>query len=150
MKLRFNHKLSNLIIRIGIGFIFFYFGIDKFFHTSAWMNWIPPKLVFLLPFSGQVFIYILGVLEIVLGLFIFIGFLTRISSFIASLMLLAIIISVGFNEVSARDITILASTVSLIFSGSNVFCIDNLIRRRKSKREPDEIILGDDLSDYRI
>ena len=73
--MRFNSKLSNLFIRIGIGFVFFYFGIDKFFHTQAWMNWIPPKLTFILPISAQTFTYILGVIEMVIGLFVFIGFL---------------------------------------------------------------------------
>ncbi|MEK6860422.1 MAG: DoxX family protein [Nanoarchaeota archaeon] len=149
--MRFNSKLSNLFIRIGIGFVFFYFGIDKFFHTQAWMNWIPPKLTFILPISAQTFTYILGVIEMVIGLFVFIGFFTRIFATIASVILLAIIVSIGFNEVAARDITILITTISLIFSGSNIFCIDNLIRgRRSKKKDPGDIILGDDLSDYKL
>jgi len=105
-------KYSDLILRLGLGFVFIYFGIDKFFHPSYWIGYIPAW--FVIPISMTVFIYLMGIVETVVGLGIVTNRHLRFFAAIAALMLIGISISIGWNEITVRDIGLLAVAVSLM------------------------------------
>jgi uncharacterized membrane protein YphA (DoxX/SURF4 family) len=96
------------ILRIGLGVGPFLAGLDKYFNLlTNWTGYISPLAVKVLPFSGQTFMHIVGVIEMIVGLAILTKW-TRVGAYVASawLVLIAInLVSTGmFFDVAVRDV----------------------------------------------
>lgn len=97
-------------LRIGLGVGPFLAGLDKYFNLlTNWTAYISPLAVKTLPFSGQTFMHIVGVIEMIVGLAILTKW-TRVGSYVASTWLLAIAINLAstgmFFDVAVRDVEI--------------------------------------------
>jgi hypothetical protein len=95
-------------LRIGLGVGPFLAGLDKYFNLlTNWTGYISPLALKILPFSGQTFMHIVGVIEMIVGLAILTKW-TRMGAYVASawLVLIAInLVSTGmFFDVAVRDI----------------------------------------------
>jgi uncharacterized membrane protein YphA (DoxX/SURF4 family) len=111
-----------LLLRIGLGGVFLWFGIDKFFHGSAWQHYIPGWFPMLIP--APTFIFLLGVVETIVGAFVLFGLFTRIAAVVAALMLIPIIISLGYNEIGVRDFGLLFLALGVSVLGSGDYSLD--------------------------
>jgi len=113
--LRFSHS----ILRLTLAFVFFWFGVDKFFHPEYWLNaWMPESVVTLastLGLSAVSLIYALGVFEILVGLSLAINIFVGLFGFLAIVMLAVIPFFAGFNEVIVRDVGLIGGLLALIF-----------------------------------
>jgi len=116
--------LGLLILRIGLGGVFLWFGIDKFIKPMPWTQWIPPWFSAILPISVVLFIYLLGVFETVVGLMMFTGFYTKLGAGLASALLVGIIVSTGYNEIMIRDAGLLFLALGIVMLGSGRWSID--------------------------
>ena len=97
-------------LRIGLGVGPFLAGLDKYFNLlTNWTAYISPLALKILPFSGQTFMHIVGVIEMIVGLAILTKW-TRVGSYLASAWLLAIAINLAstgmFFDVAVRDVEI--------------------------------------------
>jgi hypothetical protein len=97
-------------LRIGLGVGPFLAGLDKYFNVlTNWPAYISPLALKILPFSGQTFMHIVGVIEMIVGLAILTKW-TRLGAYVASAWLLAIainLVSTGmFFDIAVRDIEI--------------------------------------------
>jgi uncharacterized membrane protein YphA (DoxX/SURF4 family) len=97
-------------LRIGLGVGPFLAGLDKFFNLLAnWPTYVSPLALKIMPFSGQTFMHIVGVIEMIVGLAILTKW-TRLGSYVASVWLFAIainLVSTGmFFDVAVRDVEI--------------------------------------------
>jgi hypothetical protein len=95
-------------LRIGLGVGPFLAGLDKYFNVLAnWPMYISPLALKVLPFSGQTFMHIVGVIEMVVGLAILTKW-TRLGSYVASLWLVMIavnLVTTGmFFDIAVRDL----------------------------------------------
>ena len=106
----FDSRLNQAwwVLRIGLGVAPFLAGLDKYFNLLAnWPAYISPLALKILPFSGQTFMHIVGVIEMVVGLAILTKW-TRLGAYVASawLLLIAInLVSTGmFFDIAVRDI----------------------------------------------
>jgi uncharacterized membrane protein YphA (DoxX/SURF4 family) len=95
-------------LRIGLGVGPFLAGLDKYFNLlTNWTGYISPLFLRILPFSGQTFMHIVGVIEIIVGLAILTKW-TRLGSYVAAVWLVAIainLVSTGmFFDVAVRDV----------------------------------------------
>lgn len=95
-------------LRIGLGVGPFLAGLDKYFDLlTNWTGYISPLALKILPFSGQTFMHIVGVIEMIVGLAILTKW-TRVGAYVASawLVLIAInLVSTGmFFDVAVRDV----------------------------------------------
>jgi hypothetical protein len=95
-------------LRIGLGVGPFLAGLDKYFNLlTNWPAYISPVALKILPFSGQTFMHIVGVIEMIVGLAILTKW-TRLGSYIAAAWLVAIainLVSTGmFFDVAVRDV----------------------------------------------
>ncbi|MBS3149144.1 DoxX family protein [Candidatus Woesearchaeota archaeon] len=115
--------LVPFLLRIGLGIIFFWFGITKFTNVQDWLRYIPPWLQSLIPISMNLFLYIQGAIETLIGLFLILGIFVRKSAFLAALILIVIIITVGFNDISLRDFGLLMIAISLMILGQGKYSI---------------------------
>jgi uncharacterized membrane protein YphA (DoxX/SURF4 family) len=96
------------VLRIGLGVGPFLAGLDKYFNLlTNWPGYISPLVLKILPFSGQIFMHIVGVIEMIVGLAILTKW-TRLASYVACAWLLAIainLVSTGmFFDVAVRDV----------------------------------------------
>jgi hypothetical protein len=96
------------ILRIGLGVGPFLAGLDKYFNfLTNWPAYISPLAMKILPFSGQPFMHIIGVIEMIVGLSILTKW-ARLASYVASawLVLIAInLVSTGmFFDIAVRDV----------------------------------------------
>lgn len=120
------NAIGLLLLRIGLGGVFLWFGTDKFIHPDIWVNYIPtwfPMLV-----SVNLFVLLLGIVETLVGLLVLAGFYTRIAAVFAALMLVPILISLGYNEIGVRDFGLLMLAVGLAVLGAGEFSIDYKMR----------------------
>lgn len=96
------------VLRIGLGVGPFLAGLDKYFNLlTNWTAYISPLILKILPFSGQTFMHIVGVIEMIVGLTILTRW-TRLGAYVASAWLVAIainLLSTGmFFDVAVRDV----------------------------------------------
>lgn len=106
----FDKKLdaSWWLLRLTYGIVPIVAGVDKFFNLlTDWTGYISPLALRVIPFSGQTFMHIAGVIEIVAGLIVLSKW-TRIGAYIVSAWLVCIalnLLSSGrFYDVAVRDI----------------------------------------------
>ena len=109
------------ILRIGLGLAPFLAGLDKFFNLLAdWPAYLSPLALRVLPLSGQTFMHIVGVIEMIVGLAILTKW-TRLGSYVAAIWLVAIavqLVTTGAHfDVAVRDVLIaLAAWVLALLS----------------------------------
>jgi uncharacterized membrane protein len=105
-------------LRIGLGVGPFLAGLDKYFNLlTNWTGYISPLFLKILPFSGQTFMHIVGVIEMIVGLAILTKW-TRVGAYVASawLVLIAVnLVSTGmFFDVAVRDVEIAVAAFVLV------------------------------------
>lgn len=123
MKINELNKYSNLILRIGISSVFLWFGINQLVDQSYFLGYLPD---FILNSPYQLILVKLnGLFEIILGLFLLLGLFTRIVSFILFLHLLAIIYSLGYNDIAIRDFGLAVATLAIFLHGKDDFSLDS-------------------------
>jgi hypothetical protein len=110
MNKRFDSRLDQAwwALRVGLGVGPFLAGLDKYFNLlTNWTAYISPLALRILPFSGQTFMHIVGVIEMVVGLAILTKW-TRMGAYVASAWLVAIainLVSTGmFFDIAVRDV----------------------------------------------
>ncbi len=114
---------SSLLLRIGLGIVFLYFGIYEKLLNPGITRTLMEASSISVPIPIGLFILLFGLLEVVVGSFLILGMFTRITALIAALMIGTIIVQLGFLAVP-RDIALFAIAVSLVITGSKVFSVD--------------------------
>jgi len=112
-------KTSNLFLRLGLAFVFLWFGVDKFIHPDYWINaWLPLWLQGILTRFGignLNFIYANGIFEVVIGLGFVFNIFVKLLALLTVLFLLFVLISFGLNEVTIRDVGLIGAALALLF-----------------------------------
>jgi len=110
MHKQFDSRLDQSwwLLRIGLGVGPFLAGLDKYFNFLAnWPAYISPLALKMLPFSGQTFMHIVGVIEMIVGLAILTRW-TRFGAYVASAWLVAIAVNLVMTgahlDVAVRDL----------------------------------------------
>ena len=116
-------KYSHLVLRLGLAAVFLWFGVDKFFDPTYWLNaWLPGWFVnrlALIGLSGTQFVYLIGIFETLVAVSLVTDILTKFFSSLAVVFLVLVMTFSGFNEVLARDIGLIAAFVSIILWPTN-------------------------------
>ena len=129
------------VLRIGLGVGPFLAGLDKYFNLlTNWTGYISPLALKLLPFSGQTFMHIVGVVEMIVGLAILTRW-TRVGAYVASawLVLIAInLVSTGmFFDIAVRDVEMaLAAFVLARMTEARRDAQQSDVAREESARRP--------------
>ncbi|WP_312992134.1 hypothetical protein [Chryseobacterium flavum] len=91
-------------------------GLDKFTNILCqWTQYISPFLLDLLPFSGETFMMIVGIIEIIAGVLVFFNPGTGGLVVSAWLVLIALTLLAGwkFADVAVRDLVMAISAFSM-------------------------------------
>jgi uncharacterized membrane protein len=107
----------DIILTLGLAFVFGTFGIDKFLNPNDWLQWIPMWMEGLLSFPRTTWLSIIGFSEIVMALMILVPIrqIRQIGLVLMALHLLGILTQTGWNDVAVRDIGLLAAVIALLF-----------------------------------
>jgi uncharacterized membrane protein YphA (DoxX/SURF4 family) len=105
------------VLRIGLGLGPFLAGLDKFFNLlTDWEMYLSPLALQIIPVSAPVFMYAVGVVEMIAGLVVLAG-ATRLGGYVVMAWLLAIaanLVSTGmFFDLAVRDVEIALSAFAL-------------------------------------
>lgn len=107
-------------LRLGLGLMFIYSGSDLFFNTEHWYGYIPPWLENIITnlVSLDFYLRMQGIGEFAMGLLLLAWFGgiwgVRIASLAATLEMASIIVIVGIDPITFRDIGVLGGAVSLL------------------------------------
>src|SRR3989344_118217 len=115
--------LYPIILRIGIGLVIIYFGLQQISDPSAWTAYLP-RWIENLPVSDINFVYLNGYFELIFGALLILGFQTRIVSFLLSLHMLGIVLTVGYNEIGVRDFGIFVAVFAVFLHGQSGWSVD--------------------------
>ncbi|MDB4978288.1 MAG: hypothetical protein JWM56_474 [Candidatus Peribacteria bacterium] len=108
-------RYVRLVLILGIAFVFGYFGIDKFVHPLVWIGWIPVWMNGLGGLSKNIWLQIIGCVEILSAVSLFIPNrkVRLIATTVIIIQLLGILTQTGWNDLAVRDISILLSAITL-------------------------------------
>jgi len=95
-------------LRLTYGLVPIVAGLDKFTNLlTDWTQYLSPLAQRVIPFSGQTFMYIVGIIEIAAGILVLTKF-TRIGAYVVSAWLVAIAVNLLFTgyyfDIAVRDL----------------------------------------------
>jgi uncharacterized membrane protein YphA (DoxX/SURF4 family) len=104
-------------LRVVLGAAAFLAGLDKFFNLLAdWPAYLSPLAAHVVPMSGSALMHVVGVIEMVVGAAILVGF-TQLGGYIAAIWLLCIalnLVTTGrYFDIAVRDIALSVSAFTL-------------------------------------
>ncbi len=115
---RLDERLETpwIALKIAYGLVPLLAGFDRFFNVLAsWPSYVSPAVAGLLPFGAQGLMYVVGVIEIAVG----IAILTRwtvLASYVAAAWLLLIavnLVAAGYFDVAVRDVVMAIGAFTL-------------------------------------
>lgn len=98
---------SYWALRAGVGLAAFLAGLDKFFNLLAnWEGYLSPLVTRIVPVSATTFMYAVGVIEMIVGLAILVGF-ERVFAYVAAAWLVGIALNLlttgRYFDIAVRD-----------------------------------------------
>lgn len=112
-------RLPHWILRVGLAAVFMWFGIHKFIHPDLWIAaWVPQSilgLVNIIGMSGENFIFLNGIFEVLVAISLISGYFMRIFSVVAVAFLVLVVAFyiAGPTEVVIRDIGLIGGLLAL-------------------------------------
>ena len=111
-----NVQLVKTVLKYTFGLVPIIAGLDKFTNIlTDWSQYISPGLSGLIPFEDGTFMMIVGIIEIVAGILVFlkpkIGALVVMAWLIA--IALTLILSGSFLDIAVRDLVMAVGAFSL-------------------------------------
>jgi len=117
-----------LILRLGLGLVFIYFAFDKFFNVQGYIATFKtlgvPEM-----FASSFYVIAFGAIEFIIALNLLAGWQTKLVSFAATLVILAIVLTFWLRtgEILVRDIGLITMALALILLGPGRFSIKRFL-----------------------
>ncbi len=120
------HKTSFHILRVGLAITFLWIGILIFKAPEAWGGFISPWALKLLPVSIEQAMIGTAFLDIIVGALLLFDTFVWVAALAATIHLIIVLAVSGINEVTVRDIAILAGATALFFDSMPASFIEKL------------------------
>lgn len=106
-------KLADRILRVGVAFAFLYPPFNAVTNPESWLGYFPG-FIQSLPIDQMVLLHGFGIVEVLIALWILSGKWVAYPAFIATIMLVAIVVfNLSNFEVVFRDLSIAAASLAL-------------------------------------
>jgi uncharacterized membrane protein YphA (DoxX/SURF4 family) len=110
-------NVSWWALRIAFGVVPIVAGLDKFTNLlTDWRAYLSPLVERLLPFSGQTFMHLVGIIEVVVGILILTKW-TRYAAYVACVWLVCIALNLltagKYFDIAARDVVMAVGAFTL-------------------------------------
>lgn len=103
-----------MILRLGLVVTFFWIGVFILKEPEAWGSFIKPWAAKLLPFPLKEIMIGNGILDIIIGALFLINPLVWLAAAFGSIHLATVLVASGVNEITVRDIGLLAASLALM------------------------------------
>lgn len=111
-------KISHiLVLRLGLGLVFIYAGLDSLIEPESWAGYIPQFIFGII--EKNTFLTAYAIFELAIGLSLLIGIKLKIASFIAFLSILSILIFYGVDNITFRDFGLALAALALFIAIRN-------------------------------
>jgi hypothetical protein len=123
--MKFLEKISpEWILRLGLGLMYLYSGFDLFFNPARWYGFVPQwfsqVMTFLIPI--EIYLRIQGAGELLMAFLFLAWFMSirwvRLAALAATLEMFLIVVLVGIDPITFRDIGILSGAAVLLIMTS--------------------------------
>ena len=108
--------VPRVALRIAFGLVPILAGLDKFtYWLTDWSQYVAPAARAVLPVAPETFLYVAGVIEVLVGLAILTRW-TEIASYVAAVWLTLIaanLVLAGFFDVAVRDLVMALAAFTL-------------------------------------
>ncbi len=122
------------ILRFGIAFVFFYFGISQLSHPETFVGWLP-QFISVVPIEPVKFVLLNGAFELFCALLLSLGVFSRVAAFLLGMHLAGITFSIGFTEIGVRDFGLTIATLALSLTGPGLWSISNFFMKRAASSD---------------
>jgi uncharacterized membrane protein YphA (DoxX/SURF4 family) len=120
------YEWSMVVLRIVVGVIFLAHGVQKFQGIEGMIQFFGSVGL------PSIMVYVIATIEAIGGALLILGIFTRMAALGTSLVMLGAILKVklgmGFINGYEFDLMLLASSISLVLSGSHSFALGNLFK----------------------
>ena len=103
---------GSSILRFGLGVVFLSFAVLQVLDPVGFSTYLPSVLQ---TSQATTYIYLNAAIDAFLGITILFDLLSRIAPLLGSVHLLAIAVSIGFNDVGVRDFGLSMACLALVF-----------------------------------
>ena len=125
------NKISFHILRIGLAVTFLWIGVLILRNPEAWGGYMRPWAAGLLPVPVTQVMIGTAILDIVIGVFLLINFLPRLTAIVGTIHLAVILIVSGITDITVRDIGLLAGMLALVVDSPPQPITDKIINLDK-------------------
>ncbi|MBI3442245.1 MAG: hypothetical protein HY007_00525 [Candidatus Sungbacteria bacterium] len=114
-------KLPEWMLRLGLGLVYLYSSYDIFYNTQQWKSYVSPWLFHLITpvMPLDIFLKVQATGEFILALVLIARFFgargVRIAALLATLEMAFILLFVGIDRITFRDIGLLGAALALFF-----------------------------------
>ncbi len=102
---------ADTILRMGLGFVFLWFGWSSITNPSYWSDLVPTWTSFIA--EAETLVRLHGIVELVAGLFLFAGIKTRFSAGLLFIVLVHTIILLEPGAIMVRDVGLATALLAL-------------------------------------
>jgi uncharacterized membrane protein YphA (DoxX/SURF4 family) len=116
------------ILRIGMAFIFLWFGFNQITDPTAWFGFVPDSAATITHLSIANLVFLNGLFEIIAGTALLFGLFTRLAAGLLFLHILDIAFIVGLDSIGVRDLGLSVATFVVFLNGMDRATLDHYIR----------------------
>lgn len=111
MHIKITHILA---LRLGLGLVFIYAGLNSLIDPESWVGYIPQFIFGIM--GANTFLAIHSVLELIIGLSLLVGIKIQIASLAAFLSISSILIFYGVDNITFRDFGLALAALALFIA----------------------------------
>ncbi len=116
-------KYAPVIIRLGLVFVFIWFGLNQLLNQSTWTSLIPDGLIKATGISASTFVVLNAMFELFMAGLLAFGIQTRIVASLLFVHMFAIIGDLGLTAVGVRDVGLMFALLSVAFQGTDEYSL---------------------------
>jgi uncharacterized membrane protein len=107
-------KTAFHFLRVGLAITFLWIGVLIFKNPEAWGGYLQPWAAGLLPIPLAQAMIGTAILDIAIGAFLLLDFLSWVAAFAGAVHLIIVLTVSGITDITVRDIGILAAALALM------------------------------------
>lgn len=126
-------NIGIVLLRLSLAFVFLWFGFSQLSDAAMWTAYVPTWASNIM--DAGVLVLLNGTFEILAGILLAFGILSRWIALLLGIHLLIISSSLGLTAIGVRDIGLSLATISLFFLGNDKFVLTSHFKVISQKEE---------------